>query len=1641
MPRVRGWTEHELLGRERVFEGLIAKAVKMSLRPLSATLNRTLVAAGAPTLSPEPDPTGPVLSPAQTTVVTATWTHYVDSELFPYLAQTFVDAAGAVRAGTEAALDVSVPPVTDSYAVSYLAAATNRLVNVGDVVWSAVRDQLVEGYAAGESTHQLAARVREVAGFTRHRAVAVARTEVVGAANAGSLAQLQLAGFTDEECSKRWMATEDERTRIAHHVADGQTVPLNQPFSVGGEGLQFPGDPRGRADNIIQCRCTLEYVFAGDAEPEEDVDLLTAGAFKRWLARLHPRGKGGLFVEKGAPEASAAPPKMVKYIPTKPRNEFHILSKAQRGKSGDVQYAPGMYGRYGAAGVMIRHRDAGGTDRFLVVQRSTGKYNRWKWQLPGGALDEKETPAQGAAREPFEEIGATPDVLDQLKLVGEHKVTLPVPGKDPWSYTNIAADIDKPFKPIVDAGELGAARWLTADQLHEMRGRGRLVAPFAEHLDTILAKFPDVPLTAAGLKNAAKHSLEKAFDEAKHPRAPKGVGHGHGGEFIKKGVGVGQVQALQPIKINTKVVYNTKYTHNAVVAQRTNKYGAKHELRWNAKWKNGQGGFELWSDYGAGGPLQFVKIMGKGETYQEFGKNDTEGWTAPSSNVQDYGQLLKTMNDLETQSPPLKNTPELPPVETKTKTPIVDAPKVSPPGKKKWPEDPVNLPVMEQVEIDNFFKNLTEEKYFAFTEAEKKIVGKTVQNQAQEHDNIAPAEKISQFGSSAAADYLAQEIDDLTTEELKVWLYDHLYEESWNDMSQPEQEHLWQQVVTHGPQIVTIFNDLIKGGSGNLDEQGNLEFEPTTENSTVANLIEKMSKSKLKDYIEQIDHVQWSGLTKNEQITLISQMHKHNLGDILSDKINSEKSVKAKKTLPLGVPSTGQISAYSTDHVKSVASIGTPETDANVFLPLTVQSAHGLQATMLAKSGKKDWTPEQKKAVAEYTTSVGYQTTNAVMRNDTERMKMFSPAQLHQGVGRAVHLQAAMTPLTESVKLHRGTGAQAFGFKNTDVSFDELSQLVGSTISDKGFLSTSVVPPTSAGVGFDYATKKPIKMIINAPTGTPGVYVSSVTPGYSHENEFILAAGTTLRIDSVAGATPADKAKYGSTIKHLVVATVVPTSHAAPAKHVVPQPAAVIPPVNAPKLQLPKPGAPLKITTGVIYPKKGSEYTGGQVIALRYRPDGRVEQLFWSASTKKYGYRISTPDKTAWQGFPESYGKGEAFDKFVKDPNFNQGWTLPAAGANVGNDLNSPAGQIQPSISGNPTGIVIQHATEVKESKTPKLSATDIKAQYGVISKMPQQQFDDFIGALKYNGPVGQINLNSTGPTVFKALAAAVAGHNEKNPDNPLNLLQGIKLLDAKLTPKDKPNAGLYEAKVVDWLQTAAGKKNAQSFIDWAEQLAKAPKTTSAPSSLASSSKVPISPANVKTPGEIGTPKSNVVSFENITHNTASKMNSEMREKYGNWNAEQLNAIHAYTGSSYGSYNNALRSGSASEGMISKIATLQSAMAPVTRSFTVHRGTDGIGDLVGPHTSFAELEKLVNEEVIDKGFLSTSVGSTAAFNGKKFILEIDIPEGTPGAYVANHSSVGVAEREFIIAAGTKYKILAVDNKSQWQTVIKLRVIA
>ena len=129
-----------------------------------------------------------------------------------------------------------------------------------------LRDLIQQEFESGQTLPQITSAIRREFGFfSRVRANLIARTEThtaLGFANHDYHKNFQAdTGIT---MVKRWRATNDARTRSFHSEANGQTVPMDEKFTVGGAKMDYVGDPAGGAKNVINCRCVIIYADEQD---------------------------------------------------------------------------------------------------------------------------------------------------------------------------------------------------------------------------------------------------------------------------------------------------------------------------------------------------------------------------------------------------------------------------------------------------------------------------------------------------------------------------------------------------------------------------------------------------------------------------------------------------------------------------------------------------------------------------------------------------------------------------------------------------------------------------------------------------------------------------------------------------------------------------------------------------------------------------------------------------------------------------------------------------------------------------------------------------------------------------------------------------------------------------------------------------------------------------------------------------------------------------------------------------------------------------------------------------------------------------------------------------------------------------------
>ena len=149
-----------------------------------------------------------------------------------------------------------------------------------DVRWNVqkVNSEVLQGILSGDSMDKIADRLSSVLGMNETSAIRNARTSVTSAENKGRMDMMEEAEEKGVHVQKKWIATNDDRTRESHAELDGQTVDQDEEFD---NGLQYPGDPNGDPEEVYNCRCTLGYKVVSFAririrEPERSQAQMTA---------------------------------------------------------------------------------------------------------------------------------------------------------------------------------------------------------------------------------------------------------------------------------------------------------------------------------------------------------------------------------------------------------------------------------------------------------------------------------------------------------------------------------------------------------------------------------------------------------------------------------------------------------------------------------------------------------------------------------------------------------------------------------------------------------------------------------------------------------------------------------------------------------------------------------------------------------------------------------------------------------------------------------------------------------------------------------------------------------------------------------------------------------------------------------------------------------------------------------------------------------------------------------------------------------------------------------------------------------------------------------------------------------------------
>jgi hypothetical protein len=159
-----------------------------------------------------------------------------------------------------------------------------------DQAWNRthLRRELTASIINGDSIPDVARRLMRITSMDQNAAIRNARTAMTAGENLGRNESYNRIRSQGIEMVKEWSATYDSRTRDTHRLLNGTRANEKGLFGEGildslGEPLmEFPGDPKGAASEIYNCRCRLNIV------PSTYSREANAQQYERWLQQNYP---------------------------------------------------------------------------------------------------------------------------------------------------------------------------------------------------------------------------------------------------------------------------------------------------------------------------------------------------------------------------------------------------------------------------------------------------------------------------------------------------------------------------------------------------------------------------------------------------------------------------------------------------------------------------------------------------------------------------------------------------------------------------------------------------------------------------------------------------------------------------------------------------------------------------------------------------------------------------------------------------------------------------------------------------------------------------------------------------------------------------------------------------------------------------------------------------------------------------------------------------------------------------------------------------------------------------------------------------------------------------------------------------------
>ena len=133
-----------------------------------------------------------------------------------------------------------------------------------------VASEITRGIASGLMYADIARNIKNASGIPFRRARTIVRTEAGRVQEQAAMDAGNKAKQAGADVVKQWSAIRDGKTRPHHRLLDRQVREMDERFS---NGLMFPQEPGGKAEEVINCRCTT-LIRAREEMDEDELRIM-----------------------------------------------------------------------------------------------------------------------------------------------------------------------------------------------------------------------------------------------------------------------------------------------------------------------------------------------------------------------------------------------------------------------------------------------------------------------------------------------------------------------------------------------------------------------------------------------------------------------------------------------------------------------------------------------------------------------------------------------------------------------------------------------------------------------------------------------------------------------------------------------------------------------------------------------------------------------------------------------------------------------------------------------------------------------------------------------------------------------------------------------------------------------------------------------------------------------------------------------------------------------------------------------------------------------------------------------------------------------------------------------------------------------